>query len=73
VDKLGRQSYSDTLYRVLSPANSISTATTLIDRVRPVGTLVERRMSEDKTTIIVNTLRVKKEKQDTTIMRETLN
>jgi hypothetical protein len=34
---------------------------------------VERRMSEDKTTIIVNTLRVKKEKQDTTIIRETLN
>jgi hypothetical protein len=30
-------------------------------------------MSEDKTTIIVNTLRVKKEKQDTTIIRETLN
>jgi hypothetical protein len=30
-------------------------------------------MSEDKTAIIVNTLRVKKEKQDTTIMRETLN
>jgi hypothetical protein len=30
-------------------------------------------MSEDKTAITVNTLRVKKEKQDTTIMRETLN
>jgi hypothetical protein len=38
-----------------------------------VGTPVERRMSEDKTAITVNTLRVKKEKQDTTIMRETLN
>jgi hypothetical protein len=62
VDKLGRQSYSDALHRVLSPANSISTATTLVDRVRPAGTLVERRMSEDKTAIIVNTLRVKKEK-----------
>jgi hypothetical protein len=30
-------------------------------------------VSEDKTTITVNTIRVKKEKQDTTIIRETLN
>jgi hypothetical protein len=65
-DKLGRQSYSDNLHQVLSPVNSTSTATTLIDRVRPAGTPVERRMSEDKTAITVNTLRVKKEKQDTT-------
>jgi hypothetical protein len=72
-DKPGRQSYSDALHRVPSQANSTSTATTLVDRVRSVGTLVERRMSEDKTAITVNTLRVKKEKQDTTMMRETLN
>jgi hypothetical protein len=34
---------------------------------------MERRMSEDKTAIIVNTTKVKKEKQDTTVMLETLN
>jgi hypothetical protein len=72
-DKPGRQSYRDTLHRVPSPANSISTAATLVDRIRPVGTPVKPRISEDKTAITVNTLRVKKEKQDTTIMRKTLN
>jgi hypothetical protein len=61
------------LYSNTSPANSISTAATLVDRITPVGTPVERRISEDKTAITVNTLRVKKEKQDTTVMRETLN
>jgi hypothetical protein len=30
-------------------------------------------MNEDKTVITVDTTRVKKEKQDTTVMRETLN
>jgi hypothetical protein len=38
-----------------------------------VETPVEQRVSEDKTVMTVNTIRVKKEKQDTTIMRETLN
>jgi hypothetical protein len=67
-DKLGRQSYSDALHQVPSPANNTSTSTTLVDRVGPVGTPMERGMSEDKTVITLNTLRVKKEDQDTTIM-----
>jgi len=37
------------------------------------GTPRERRLNEDKTAITVNTTRVKKEKQDTTVMWDTLN
>jgi hypothetical protein len=72
-DKPSRQSYSDALHRVPSPANSTSTARTLVDKAVPQGTPRERRLNEDKTAITVNTTRVKKEKQDTTVMRDTLN
>jgi hypothetical protein len=72
-DKLGRQSYSNALHRVPSPANSTSTATTLVEKAVPQGALLERRLNEDKTAITVNTIRVKKEKQDTKVMRDTLN
>jgi hypothetical protein len=37
------------------------------------GIPLKRRLNEDKTAITVNTIRVKKEKQDTTVMRDTLN
>jgi hypothetical protein len=46
---------------------------TLVDKAVLQGTLQERRLNEDKTAITVNTTRVKKEKQDTTLMRDILN
>jgi hypothetical protein len=70
---LGRQLYSDTLHRVLSPASGSSTATTFVDKISPVETMVRLRPNEDGTTVTINTTRVKKENQDTVVMRETLD
>jgi hypothetical protein len=50
-------------------ASSGSTTTTLVDR----ESSARRRQDEDDTAITINTTRVKKEKQDTTVMLETFN
>jgi hypothetical protein len=65
----GRKLYSDVLYRALLSASSSSTTTTLVDG-EPSA---RRRQDEDKTAITINTIRVKKEKQDTTAILETFN
>jgi septal ring factor EnvC (AmiA/AmiB activator) len=56
-DKPSRQSYSDALHRVPSPADSTSTAATLVEKAVPQGTPREQRLNEDKTAITVNTTR----------------
>jgi hypothetical protein len=75
LEKLGRLSYSDTLYR--APSSAGSTTTTLVGyAVGPgpgPGPVLGPGINEDRTTITINTARVKKEKQDTTVMRGILN
>jgi hypothetical protein len=73
LEKLGRLSYSNALHRVLSLAGS--TTTTLVGyAVGPgPGPVLGPGINEDRTIITINTVRVKKEKQDTTVMRGILN
>jgi hypothetical protein len=73
LEKPGRLSYNDALYR--APSSAGSTTTTLVGcAVGPgQGPGLGPRINEDRTTITINTTRVKKEKQDTTVMRGILN
>jgi hypothetical protein len=71
LEKLGRLSYSDTLHR--APSLVGSTTTTLVGCVVGPGPVLGPGINEDRTTITINTVRVKKEKQDTTVMRGILN
>jgi hypothetical protein len=71
LEKLGRLSYSDTLYR--APSLVGSTTTTLVRYVVGPGPVLGPGINEDRTIITINTIRVKKEKQDTTVMRGILN
>jgi hypothetical protein len=71
LEKLGRLSYSDTLYR--APSLAGSTTTTLVRYVVGPGPVSGPRINEDRTIITINTARVKKEKQDITVMRGILN
>jgi hypothetical protein len=65
----GRKLYSEVVHRAPSSVSSGSTTTTLVDG-EPSA---RRRQDEDETAITINTIRVKKEKQDTTAMLETFN
>jgi hypothetical protein len=68
-EKPGRLSYSDTLRR--APSSVRSTITTLVSGI--MGSGLVPGVNKDRTAITINTARVKKEKQDTTVMREILN
>jgi hypothetical protein len=67
LEKSGRLSYSDTVYR--APSLAGSTTTTLVRyAVGPgPGPVTGPGINEDRTAITINTVRVKKEKQDTTL------
>lgn len=65
----GRKLYSDVLRRALLSASSGNTNTTLVDG----EPLARRRQDEDETAITINTIRVKREEQDTTVMLDTFN
>jgi hypothetical protein len=69
LEKSGRLSYSDTLHR--APSSAGSTTTTLVRcAVGPgpgPGPVLGPGINEDRTAITINTVRVKKEKQDTTL------
>jgi hypothetical protein len=69
--KLGRLSYSDIIHRALSLVGS--TTTTLVGYVVGPGPGPGPGINEDRTIITINTVRVKKEKQNTTVMRGILN
>jgi hypothetical protein len=71
LEKLGRLSYSDTLYRALSLVGS--TTTTLVKYVGGLGPGLEPQVNEDRAVITINTIRVKKGKQDTKVIRGILN
>jgi hypothetical protein len=71
LEKLGRLSYSDTLHR--APSLVGSTTTTLVRYVVGPGPVSGPGINEDRTIITINTVRVNKEKQDTTVMRGILN
>jgi hypothetical protein len=60
-----------TLHR--APSLAGSTTTTLVRYVVGPGPVSGPGINEDRTTITINTIRVKKEKQDTTVMRGILN
>jgi hypothetical protein len=61
LEKLGRLLYSDTLYRALSLVGS--TTTILVRYAVGPGPGPRPGINEDRTTITINTIRVKKEKQ----------
>jgi hypothetical protein len=63
-EKAGRASYSEALHR--APSSVRSTTTTLVGGI--VGPGPGPGVNEDRTVITINTARVKKEKQDTTVM-----
>jgi hypothetical protein len=69
--KPGRLLYSDTLHR--APSSADSTTTTLVRCAVGPGPVLGPKINEDRTTITINTVRVKKEKQDTTVIRGILN
>jgi hypothetical protein len=71
LEKLGRLLYSDTLYRALSLVGS--TTTILVRYAVGPGPGPRPGINEDRTTITINTIRVKKEKQDTMVIRGILN
>jgi hypothetical protein len=71
LEKLGRLSYSDTLHR--APSSVGSTTTTLVRYIVGPGPAPAPGINKDRTIITINTVRVKKEKQDTTVMRGILN
>jgi hypothetical protein len=71
LEKLGRLSYSDTLYRALSLVGS--TTTTLVKYVGGLGPGLEPQVNEDTAVITINTIRVQKGKQDTKVIRGILN
>jgi hypothetical protein len=60
---------SDTLHR--APSSVRITITTLVSSI--MGSGLVPGVNKDRTAITINTARVKKEKQDTTVMREILN
>ena len=69
LEQPGRKLYSDALHRTPSSTSSGSTTTTLVDK----ESSAREKQDEDKTAITINTVRVKREKQDTTVMLETFN
>jgi hypothetical protein len=69
LEQPGRKLYSNALHRTPSSASSGSTTTTLVDK----ESSARERQDEDETAITINTVRVKREKQDTTVMLETFN
>jgi hypothetical protein len=71
LEKLGRLSYSNTLYR--APSSVGSPTTTLVRYAVGPGPVLGPGINEDRTVITINTVRVKKEKQDTKVMRGVLN
>jgi len=58
---------------MLSSARSSSNATGIVDSISLVEALAGQRLNGNRLATTTNTARVKKEKQDIAIMRETLD